>query len=183
MEIVVAENMNQDAHEDALAALASGEQPFEAPAQELFMPTEIDSHMGVNPAIDLGIPEKPTLSPAQAIEAKKARAAQFKSQHSAQTAHHFRKTAIPLLMTMGVVLILVGVTVLVMKADYHPEYAADENLLLENGKLFSGICIFLAVVLIGGAGFFHVEISRAKKKARLLQEALEAHNNRNNANE
>ncbi|MCD4823470.1 MAG: hypothetical protein K8S55_02600 [Phycisphaerae bacterium] len=178
----MAEKMNQDAHEDALAALASGGQPSEAAAEEAFMPTEIDSHIGVNPAIDLGIPEKPKLSSAQAIEAKKTRSAQLKSQHSAQVAHHFRKTAIPLLLTMGGVLVIIGISVLVMMADYKPEYPDDKNLLLENGGLFSGICLFLAVVLIGGAAFFHVEVTRAKQKARRLQEALEAHNNQNNAN-
>lgn len=91
------------------------------------------------------------------------RAARSNSAQAGSHGHAFRKIAIPLLLTMGVILLgLAGVTLFLMSQRTPEEISA--NPLLNHGRLFSGISICLAVCLVAGAALFQYEVRRAEKK-------------------
>ncbi|MBN1556204.1 MAG: hypothetical protein JXA11_15795 [Phycisphaerae bacterium] len=71
----------------------------------------------------------------------------------------FRKTIIPLLLVMALILIALGAFTLVKVNNSSPEAIAD-NPFLENGKLFAGVSIALGVCLIAGGAFFHYEVKK-----------------------
>lgn len=95
--------------------------------------------------------------------ANQSRAAKLKREQARATAMQFRKTAIPLLLIMGVVLLGMGgyMVHLVGGAD---EIDKAENALLKHGNLFAGIAFVLGVCLIAGAGFFQYEVLAEKRK-------------------
>ncbi len=153
----------------ALRALADGfdhtqevEEP-DQPAEESdeIMPTQIDPELGVNPAIRLAAPDD---QPRSAVS-RKDRAKQFQARQSTHSTHAFRKTAIPLLIGMGVLLIFIAGITMYLKSGMTEEQIA-ENKLMQNGGLFAAICVVLGICLVAGAGFFHMEVSRDKKKAQ-----------------
>jgi hypothetical protein len=71
----------------------------------------------------------------------------------------FRKTIIPLLLLMALVLIALGVFTLVKVNNSSPEVIAN-NPFLDNGTLFAGVSITLGVCLIAGSIFFHYEVRK-----------------------
>lgn len=71
----------------------------------------------------------------------------------------FRKTIIPLLLLMAILLIAVGVFTLMKVKNSSPEMIAN-NPFLDNGGLFAGVSIALGVCLIAGSLFFHYEVRK-----------------------
>ncbi|MBN1942298.1 MAG: hypothetical protein JW849_03290 [Phycisphaerae bacterium] len=72
---------------------------------------------------------------------------------------HFRKTIIPLLLLMAIILVAAGVFTLVKVNNSSPELIAN-NPFLSNGKLFAGVSISLGVCLIAGSLFFQYEVRK-----------------------
>lgn len=157
----------------ALRALADGidhtqeiEEP-DAPAEEpagdpevKVMPSQINPRLGVNPVVGFD----PTDTPDRPATTRKDRAKKFQARQSTHSTHAFRKTAIPLLIGMGVLLVFIAAITMYLKSGMTEEQIAN-NKLMENGGLFSLICVALGICLIAGAGFFHMEVTRDKKKA------------------
>lgn len=71
----------------------------------------------------------------------------------------FRKTIIPLLLLMAIILVAVGVFTLVKVKNSSPEVISN-NPFLDNGTLFAGVSITLGVCLIIGSLFFHYEVRK-----------------------
>jgi len=86
----------------------------------------------------------------------------------------FRGVVIPLLFTMGAVLIVIGIITAVKGSNYVPGENSG-NVLMENSRLFCFISISLGAVLAGIGLFLHFEGNSRKKK----QEQLSNRKNRN----
>ena len=72
---------------------------------------------------------------------------------------HFRKTIIPILLVMAIILIALGVFTHMKVKNSTPETIAN-NPFLEHGGLFAGVSIALGVCLIAGSLFFHYEVKK-----------------------
>lgn len=71
----------------------------------------------------------------------------------------FRRTIIPLLLAMAVILVALGVFTLVKIHRSSPETVAN-NPFLANGSLFAAISFSLGACLILGSAFFHYEVKK-----------------------
>ncbi len=83
----------------------------------------------------------------------------YAARQNAHAGIHFRKTIIPLLLAMAIVLIGLGVFTLTKVNNSSPE-AIAKNPILDNGTLFAGVSITLGMFLIAGSLFFQYEIKK-----------------------
>ena len=94
----------------------------------------------------------------------KLRRKNLKLQQSKQSTHTLRKTGIPLLITMGVLLLIVGVWTINIGQSYDPTRPGG-NALKDNWVLFASASILLGVLLIGAAAFLQYEMVKFNKAA------------------
>ena len=99
--------------------------------------------------------------PARGQVSRKVRSAKFTGKQAHSAAMQFRKTAIPLLYVMGVMLWVVAGITLAVVAKFEPS-RLEGNPLLENGTAFSIISIILGCCLIAGGVFFHFEVKKTE---------------------
>ncbi|GEM_PF-2821623 len=99
--------------------------------------------------------------PARGQVSRKVRSAKFTGKQAHSAAMQFRKTAIPLLYVMGVMLWVVAGITLAVVAKFEPS-RLEGNPLLENGTAFSIISILLGCCLIAGGVFFHFEVKKTE---------------------
>ncbi len=109
----------------------------------------------------------------------KARRQKLKQQQARQSSQTLRKAAIPLLITMGVTLVVVGIITIVKGSDYDALRDA-QNHLLEHYGLFSFSAILLGVVLGGIAVFLHFDeaVKKKKRETRTRQKTRNGSNGR-----
>lgn len=75
----------------------------------------------------------------------------------------FRKTIIPVLLAMAMILIALGIFTLVKVNKSSPQTIAN-NPFLDNGGLFAGVSIALGACLIAGSLFFHYEVRKHRRE-------------------
>ena len=163
---------------DALAALADNtNEQGQSPSPE--MAINLDTPQGetegdVDPFAALTAPaaatdkearSKPAMSIHDSIAAKKSRVAKLKQKQSSSASVTFRKTATPLLLVMGSILIILGIVTALLGNDAD-EQTRVGNPLMEHWLLFTVVCGLIGVALIGGAFLFQWEIRRSKAAAK-----------------
>jgi hypothetical protein len=97
--------------------------------------------------------------PADGATRKSRRNANMARRQNYHAGIQFRKTFIPLLLVMAMILIAVGIATLVKVKGSSPEAIANSPF-LDNGSLFAGISITLGLCLIVGSAIFHYEIRK-----------------------
>lgn len=109
----------------------------------------------------------------------KARRQKLKQQQAQQSSQTLRKAAVPLLITMGVTLVVVGIITISKGSDYDA-LRDGRNLLLEQYGLFSFSAILLGIVLAGLAVFLHFDevIKKKRREARARQKTRNGSNGR-----
>lgn len=171
---------NQNLHDTAaLRALAGGlnvgneyESPTELPAEEHFaqgLVSALDDSQGQYASDDEEF-DAPAAEPTEEVNGsspspRRARMNQFAGKQKRHAGMQFRKTAIPLLLVMALVLVALGVVTLIKVNQTDPEVVAD-NPFLANGTLFAGVSIALGVCLIAGGLFFQYEVRKHHKNQR-----------------
>lgn len=108
---------------------------------------------------------KPAMSIHDSIAAKKSRVAKLKQKQSSSASLTFRKTATPLLLVMGSILIILGIVTAMLGNDAD-EQTRVGNPLMEHWLIFTVVCGLIGVALIGGAFLFQWEIKRSKAAAK-----------------
>ena len=92
----------------------------------------------------------------------KEQTAKFNNNQVKSAGMQFRKTTIPLLYLLGIILWSIGgVTIGKVTGAEPGQY--EGNPLLENGILFSIVSIIMGCLLIAGGIFFHYEVRKAEK--------------------
>lgn len=169
---------NQNLHDTAaLRALASGEL-LNSDENPPFVPSTDAPPADVSNTVLPGsggqyVPQAdPSQSPAPAANPtsrnifsnggttnSRAAASRAASRQNVHAGIHFRKTIIPLLLVMAIVLVALGVFTLMKVNSSSPEVIA-KNPILDNGTLFAGVTITLGLCLIAGSLFFHYEVKK-----------------------
>ncbi|MDY6914362.1 MAG: hypothetical protein SVT52_07900 [Planctomycetota bacterium] len=161
---------------DALEALAEGQNVQASGSEDASAADAADTGPGVQwadeeelvggqeePAVIEGVPME-----ADGLAARKARAATFQTQHRIAHAHQYKRTMIPLLLVVGVLLfILSGVTMFVLLTGRSAGGAGPEmsqNLLMRNGVWLVVFAMPLGAILLVGAWLFHRDVSQAERK-------------------
>jgi len=96
--------------------------------------------------------------------AKRARAANFHKRSGAAHAHHFRRTMIPLLLTVGGLLFLLAIGTLVMMATTEEAALQQNPYLMRYGKWCIIAAFPLGAILLVGAWLFHGDVKRSEQK-------------------
>ncbi len=160
---------------DALANMADGNHPAPAdpeapepaadPDDDLQTPDDDELAAGdygaeaeEPAAVGLGAPaDEPPASP----EARKARAASFVRRSQVAQNQQMKQFMIPLLMTVGGLLMLIGLLVLGLASSEALRDAFtidDDNPLVAHGILFGIVSLLLSVILVLGGFLFRMEL-------------------------
>lgn len=146
-------------NEDALASLAAGEFPepqLETPAQPV--QEEDENYVFVHHETIHVDPER-----------RKASEATRRKNMDQAHALQFKKTMIPLLIVVGVVLVLISIATIVVRMgeDVTEISQANPSMLQQYGPMLVMLACPLAAILFFGAWLFHQEVSRAKVAAKV----------------
>lgn len=138
--------------EDALANLASGEPVAESD----------DDDAPVNDgeaAVAMGLGEGESIH----VDPERIKAARQQRQRLVTRGDDlsFKKTMIPLLLTVGLLLLGIAGLTAVMTAD--SDDGAPANMMEEYGSLLIWAALPLGLILIGGAVMFHMEVRRRQE--------------------
>lgn len=168
--IAAAEAKEQAADaEDALASLASGEVVVDDDEEPAEADAEVDDELEA-PEFDFaegeGIHVEPERLKAvreqQRVQRRKWR--QQRQQHADRTdSLSFKKTMIPLLLAVGVLLLLISVVTAAMTIG--KDVSAENRTVLQNYAVPLIVAsLVIGLILIGGAVMFHLEIRRIQER-------------------
>ena len=151
--MAAAEARDKPDAEDALASLASGEVAPDPDDGE--GPAETDGHLD-GPAFDFAAGESIHVDP----ERIKAGREQRKRMAGRVDDLSFKKTMVPLLLAVGVLLLGISGLTAAMTAGGEEKPDEDRSALEEYGPLLVWAGLPLGLVLVGGAVVFHLEVRR-----------------------
>ena len=140
-------------HLDALTRMADEEPP--AVADEGFTPEP--PPVEESEEYDAEIAEATGLAGEDAFAARRARAATIGSHSAAANQHTFKRTALPLLVVMGVLLILVGLASAGVLVANQGKGSRDTEL-----TVLMIACFPLSAVMFFGAWWFHRDIKAGR---------------------
>ena len=158
--IAAAEARTDVGAEDALASLASGEVPS-AP-DDGRGPDETEGYSD-DPALDFASGESIHVDP------ERIKASRDKRKHLAKRADDlsFKKTMVPLLLAVGVLLLGISGLTAAMTAGVDKNASPNElTALQEYGSVLVWAGLPLGLVLVGGAVMFHMEVRRVEESRR-----------------
>ncbi len=157
---------------EALAAMADGQDlvaPAEAAAADADADTEVEQTIDEELLAAAGVPEGPGVDPADLADlpvgeegkaVRAARTAALDQQRSRVHAHQFKQVMVPLLLTVGGLLLVLGIVVAAML----PPRGASGGLLSRSAAIWAVVAAFpLAAILLFGAWFFRRELREARK--------------------
>jgi len=149
-----ADDPRANEEEDPLARLANSEEAVES-----------DEEAAAEDTVDAEAPpfEAVPVAGGAAPVSRKERDAAYQTRARAATAHHFRKTMIPLLLIVaGLLFILATITLVVVDAPPDEEAVFQKtDWLVKYGRALALVAYPLGVILIGGAWWFRRDIKRA----------------------
>lgn len=153
----------KDKAADALANLAGQDELSDEQVQEIQQSAELEGEPADDGAYRLEEPAEapPEFDPMagmdgrQVLHARWARSAVYTRQSAAVNAHTFRKTMIPVLLVVGVLLMVVGGLSFYLS---HEGGGRGDRLLM----LIMVVSFPLAAVLFFGAWYFHHEVTRRR---------------------
>ena len=124
------------------------------------------------PAVQSPAPvrKKRTSSTPDSAKEKKMRRHYMKLKQSRQSSGFFRKVGMPLLLTMGFLLIVAGVWTIAKGVGQAPGRAG--NALQEHWVIFSSIALLMGILLVGVAGFLFREMSKSNKELQVYEQKM-----------
>ena len=163
--IAAAEARDDVDAEDALASLASGEAP-PAP-DDARAPDETDGYLD-GPGVDFAAGESIHVDP-ERIKAGREERKRLSKQADDLS---FKRTMVPLLLAVGVLLLVISGLTASMTAGVDDTVALDDMTALEKyGSVLVWAGLPLGIVLVGGAVMFHMEIRRVEEIRRAVAAA------------